>query len=70
MEKVLHRRIYRYLDHLNFFVKEQCGFRPKLGTEDAITNLLSNYFYLNMNNNNSILLIYFDLSKAFDTINH
>lgn len=69
MEKVLHKRIFRFLDSKNFFANEQCGFRPKLGTEDAIGNLLK-YYYQNINNKNSILSIYFDLSKAFDTINH
>lgn len=52
MEKIMHRRIYKFLDTNNFFAKEECGFRPKIGTEDAIANLL-NYFYRNINNKNS-----------------
>lgn len=69
LEKALHRRIYRYLEKIDFFADEQCGFRPNLGTEDAISNLLE-YFYNNINNKKLILSIYFDLSKAFDTIDH
>lgn len=69
LEKVLHRRLYCFLAETEFFAKEQCGFGPNLATEDAITNLLK-YFYSNINNKNLILSIYFDLSKAFDTIDH
>lgn len=69
MEKVLHKRIYKFLHNKNFFAKVQCGFRPEMGTEDAIAHVLD-YFYRNVDNKNSILSIYFDLSKAFDTIDH
>lgn len=66
LEKALHRRLYCFLDNTDFIAQEH---RPNLGTENAISNLLK-YFYENINNKNSILSIYFDLSKAFNTINH
>lgn len=44
LEKALHRRLYCYLDIVQFFNEEQCGFRPKRGTDDAISNLLEDTY--------------------------
>lgn len=54
---------------LTFFTQFQCGFRRELGVNDAIDKLLS-YVYNQINQNNLVLAIFYDLSKAFDTINH
>lgn len=40
-----------------------------MGIEDSIDKLL-NYAYLNFNENKYVLTIFYDLCKAFDTINH
>lgn len=69
MEKLLHKRILQYLNSFNFFTECQGGFRPSLGTTDTLDKFL-NYIYDNINNNSLTLTIYFDLKKAFDTVNH
>lgn len=69
MEKLMHTRIYNYLQTKHFFTDSQCGFRPQHSTNHAIGNIL-NYIFNHQNNNTPTLAIYFDLSKAFDTIDH
>lgn len=69
MEKLIHKRVLRYLDDNKFFTDCQGGFRPNLGTTETIDKFLD-YIYNNINNNHIILTIYFDLKKAFDTVNH
>lgn len=69
LEKLLHKRLYKHLDNIKFFSVCQCGFRPRLGIEDSIDKLLR-YAYSNFNNNKFLLTIFYDLCKAFDTIDH
>lgn len=69
MEKLLHKQIYNFLDNSNFFTPYQGGFRPGLGTTETITTMLE-YIYENFNLNLITATVYFDLSKAFDSIDH
>ncbi len=45
--------------------KSQYGFRKKHSTNQAIIELVSNF-----ENNNTMIAVFLDLSKAFDTIDH
>lgn len=47
-EKIIHKRLYYFLNDKNFFSPYQCGFRPDLGTDDSISNML-NHIYHNLN---------------------
>lgn len=69
LEKLLHKKLYRHLNSINFFSDCQCGFRPAMSTEDSIDKLLT-YTYNKFNDNQFVLTIFYDLCKAFDTINH
>lgn len=69
IEKIIHTRLLNFLNRTDFFTPLQCGFRPNLGTNDSIASLL-NYTYNQLNNNNPVSAIFFDLSKAFDSIDH
>ena len=48
---------------------EQFGFRPGHSTELKVVRLVD-HLISEMDNNNTPVNIYFDLSKAYDTINY
>lgn len=68
-EKLLHSRIYDHLLDNDFLSPNQGGFRPGMGINDSIDTLLD-FVYNSLNENKLILTIFYDLKKAFDTINH
>ena len=49
--------------------KYQSGFRPKHSTETAVLNALNRCF-LNIDQGKYNLVVFLDLRKAFDTVNH
>jgi len=49
--------------------KNQFGFRPGLGTENALYST-SKFIYDALDNSKKAMAIFFDLAKAFDTVNH
>ena len=68
-ERVLHDQLTNYFEENNLFYQHQYGYRKKHSAElasleftDRCTNMLDN--------KGKPLLIFLDLSKAFDTINH
>jgi len=69
LEKLLHRRIYSFLNNQQILSKRQFGFRPKLSTSDAICTFLTDT-YTHLNKNDTTIASFLDLSKAFDTIKH
>ena len=50
--------------------ENQYGFRPKRSTTDAILDLTQMIIENAFNRNQNSLCLFFDLSKAFDTIKH
>ncbi len=69
LEKILHIRLYKYLQKNNILNPSQYGFRPKHSTTDAIAELV-NKVTKNFENKSYTIGTFLDLSKAFDTINH
>lgn len=67
-EKILHQSIFNFLEN-NVMCTEQGGFLPQLGTNDTIGKFLGDV-YLNMNGGDPTLCVFFELKKAFDTIDH
>ena len=67
LEKIVNKRILKFLHKTNFFFKNQFGFRKNRSTEQA-TSLLSNMITKSLENNNYVLNIFCDMSKAFDCI--
>ncbi len=69
LEKVVHHRLYNFLETQGLLFVNQFGFRPKHSTSDAIAK-----FYAHVTkghtDNLSTLAVFLDLSKAFDTIDH
>ena len=68
-EKLLHIRLYSFIESQGLLCKEQYGFRKKKSTCDAISDLLNN-IYNSLNDKKYLGAIFLDLSKAFDTVPH
>ena len=69
IEKIIHKRIYKYLDDYNLLDHRQGGFRPKHSTAKTCSHFV-NDLYTAMNNNKFTIAVYIDTMKAFDTVNH
>ena len=65
----MYNSLYNYLNENEILNNKQFGFRAGHSTEDAIlelTDQVNNAF----DNNNFVLGVFIDLSKAFDTVDH
>ena len=69
LEKIIHKRVYTFLQAHEMFYNSQYGFRPGHSTEQAVQQLISDTIE-SMENNASTLAVFLDLSKAFDIIDH
>jgi len=69
IEKILHKRLYHFLDQQKVFVNEQHGFRQKAYTETAAFSLL-NTILLSLDKKNIAGGLFLDLRKAFDCVDH
>ena len=69
LEKVIHKRLYTFLNSHNIFYASQYGFRPNHSTINAITEFTS-YAMSSLDKQEHSLSVFLDLSKAFDTIDH
>ena len=69
LEKVIHKRLYTFLNSHTIFYASQYGFRPNHSTINAITEFTS-YVMSSLDKQEHSLSVFLDLSKAFDTIDH
>ena len=69
LEKLIYKRVYKFLNDNNLFYQSQYGFRAKHLCDDAINELISNIVKEN-EHGKATLTIFLDLSKAFDTLKH
>ena len=69
MEKLIHNQIYEYLIKENLLANSQHGFRPSHSTLTALLDI-TNRWYQNMDIGQLNGMIFLDLKKAFDTVNH
>jgi len=69
LEKIVAKQLMSYLEHYKLLSDAQHGFRSGLSTESALLKVTEK-IYKNMDNRKISLLILFDLSKAFDSVNH
>ena len=68
-EKLMKQSLLNYIDAKNILNSSQFGFRPGRNTFAALKTLTEE-IYTNLDSQNSLLSIYIDFSKAFDTVNH
>ena len=69
LEKLVHTRLYDYLDSNNLISQNQFGFRPNHSTTHPMS-LLLNKLSSALNAKKHSIVIFCDLKKAFDTCNH
>ena len=66
-ERVVHERLYNFMDKNKLLYPRQFGFRSKLSPNHALSDITE---MIGDNSNLDISCILLDLQKAFDTINH
>ena len=69
MERLVVARLMWYLERNSIFLPYQFGFRPQLGTMDALI-LFEHSIQLALRTKQVVLAVFFDLSGAFDRASH
>ena len=69
LERHVHTSFYNYLESNNLITPDQSGFRPKHSCETALLKMTDDWFN-GIDKGNMTGVIYIDLKKAFDTVNH
>lgn len=68
-EKILHKRLTKFLNKNNVLIPSQYGFQSKFSTSHAILDIVTQSFD-NIKINHYTGLFFVDLKKAFDTVSH
>ena len=68
-DKIIYSRLHTFIENPNILYQHQYGFRKKYSIDMALTHL-TNKLSTSIDNNETTMAIFIDLSKAFDTINH
>jgi len=69
LEKLMHKRLYSFLSKHNILYEHQFGFRPNHSTTLALIEIADN-IRKEVDEGKSVIGLYLDLSKAFDTVCH
>lgn len=68
-EAAMKKRLEEHLDKINFFYKNQYGFRKDKDAQGATFDLITS-LQLSLDKDKKCSAIFIDLRKAFDTVNH
>ena len=68
-ETVVHRQVTSYFISNNLFAKAQSGFRSGHSTQDVLLRVTEDW-KLALDDDNLVGIMFIDLSKAFDSIDH
>ena len=68
-EKLMYRRLLAYSGEAGLIGGNQFGFKPGVGTVDAVLTLLTD-IYDEMERSRCFIALLLDFSKAFDTVDH
>ena len=69
LEKIMYKRVIKYLDKNNILFQSQYGFRKKHSTNLATIELMTKILQA-IENGEYTVGVFLDLAKAFDTVNH
>ena len=69
MERILHNQLYNYLTKFGLLSDSQFGFRKSHSTATALLDW-TNEWYVNLDRKLFNLIVFIDLKKAFDTVDH
>lgn len=69
LEKIVYKHMYSFLENENVLFQNQYGFRSHHSTIQAVTEFVCKTLK-ELEKNRSMIAVYLDLSKAFDTIDH
>ena len=69
IERVVFNRLYEYLNNNRLLTESQSGFRPMFSSETALLEATNEWLW-NIDNNLLNGVIFLDLKKAFDTMDH
>ena len=69
VEKLMHERLYAFLNSFDCIYKHQFGFRNKHSTNHALVSLTEDIRSA-LDNNEIACGVFIDLQKAFDTVSH
>lgn len=67
LERLLNKRLIKYLEEHNLLSNAQFGFRAEKSTADAVHEL-TNIIVRNLDKKEKTIAIFLDLAKAFDTV--
>ena len=68
-EKLLYEQLHKYFEDNNILGDKQWGFRPIHSTIHALQKFINNWL-LNIDKGKTNAVIFLDLKKAFDTVDH
>lgn len=69
MEKLVHSRLYSFLEKNSFFFERQHGFRNKLPTNHVLNDIASKN-QTACDKDSFACSVYVDFKKTFDTVHH
>ena len=68
-EKLMHKRLYSFLQKNSVLYQYQFGFRKNYSTSLALIEVIDSIIKY-LDDSDTVVGIYLDLQKAFDTVNH
>ena len=68
-ERIVYAQLYAYLEEHNIICKDQSGFRAIHSTVTALLGATDTWAY-NINRGKINAVVFLDLQKTFDTVDH
>ena len=69
IEKLIHKRLYSFLETQNCFYPAQFGFRLNVSTNNALMSIIEN-IQTQLDEGKYCAGVFVDFKKAFDTVDH